>query len=266
MKVPFDNVAKDYDGLFTETAIGKLQRNIVHEYLDKILPANKQQTIMELNCGTGEDAVYFAKKGLNVVATDVSEEMLKITEEKINSLGLSNYISTAKLDLTNPSDYNFEQKFDLVFSNFGGLNCVDKKSLQDLSLVLSGILKDKGRIIFIVMPKFCLWETTYFLMKLKLNKVFRRASNKPVNVNLNGGDVQTFYYSPEEIANIFGIKFKVMNIKPVGFFIPPSYLNTFFVKKGKTLRILGACESSVSNFSLLAKLSDHFLIDLELKI
>ncbi len=36
--------------------------------------------ILELNCGTGEDAVLFSEKGFNIVATDVSEEMLKVTQ------------------------------------------------------------------------------------------------------------------------------------------------------------------------------------------
>ena len=265
MQTPFDKIAPAYDELFTNTAIGKMQRKIICKYLDESLSTNQHLNILELNCGTGEDAVYFAKKGFSVVATDVSDEMLKTTEEKINKFGLSNYIRTEKLDLTNPSDFNFEQKFDLVFSNFGGLNCVDKESLKNLSIVISSLLNDRGRIIFVIMPNFSLWESFYFLMKIKIDKVFRRASTKPLNVNLNGGNVQTFYYSPKEISNIFGNKFKVMNIKPVGFFIPPSFLNNYFLKKKKTLRMLEAFENPVSKISFLAKFSDHFLIDMELK-
>ena len=86
MQSPFDKIAPVYDELFTNTAIGKMQRNIIYNYMDESLSTNQQINILELNCGTGEDAVYFAKKGFGVVATDVSEEMLKITEEKINKL------------------------------------------------------------------------------------------------------------------------------------------------------------------------------------
>jgi len=56
-----------------------------------------------------------------------------------------------------------------------------------------------------------------------------------------------------------------MNIKPVGFFIPPSFLNNFFLKKKKSLRMLDAMEKPVSRIPFLAKFSDHFLIDMELK-
>jgi ubiquinone/menaquinone biosynthesis C-methylase UbiE len=265
MQTPFDKIATVYDELFTGTRIGKIQRNIISKYLDEALPSNQQLNILELNCGTGEDAVYFAKKGLCVIATDVSEEMLKVTKEKINKSGMSNYVTTKKLDLTNTSDFNFNQKFDLIFSNFGGLNCVDKESLKKLSAVLSSILNERGRIIFVLMPKFSFWDSFYCLIKLKLSEIFRRASSKPLKVNLSGENVKTFYYSPKEIAYIFGAKFKVQNIKPIGFFIPPSFFNKFFLKKKKTLRILETFENSVSNFSFLSKFSDHYLIDMELK-
>ena len=265
MRTPFDKIATFYDELFTRTAIGKMQRNIICNYLDESLSTNQRINILELNCGTGEDTVYFAKKGLCVVATDLSDEMLKLTNEKINKLGMNKYVKTKKLDLTNTSDFNFNQKFDLIFSNFGGLNCVDKESLKKLSDVLSSILNERGRIIFVLMPNFAFWDSFYFLIKLKFNEIFRRASSKSIKVNLNGESVQTFYYSPKEIANIFGAKFKVQNIRPVGFFIPPSFLNKFFLKKKKTLRTLEMFEISVSKFSFLAKFSDHFLIDMELK-
>jgi len=112
------------------------------------------------------------------------------------------------LDLTNPNEFNFEQKYDLVFSNFGGLNCVDKESLKNITLFISSILNDRGRIIFVLMPKICLWESFYFLLKLKFSSVFRRASTKPLNVQLNGGNVRTFYYSPKELINL---KYGILN-------------------------------------------------------
>jgi len=265
MQTPFDKIAPAYDELFTDTPIGKLQRNIVRKYLDETLPANKQISILELNCGTGEDAVYFAKKGFRVTATDVSDEMLKLTEEKINKYGVGNNCLMKKLDLSNPADFNFEQKFDLVFSNFGGINCINKEELGNICELLSKISNDNGRIVFVIMPKFCLWESIYFLLKLKFGNVFRRASAKPLNVQLNGGIVKTYYYSPKNIVRIFSKNFKIKKVKPVGFFIPPSFLNNYFSRKKKLLSILKKTERAVSNLSFLSKASDHFLIDMELK-
>jgi len=265
MQTPFDKIAPAYDELFTDTPIGKLQRNIVRKYLDATFPANKQISVLELNCGTGEDAVYFAKKGYSVTATDVSDEMLKLTEEKINKYGVAGNCSVKKLDLSKPYDFNFTQKFDLIFSNFGGINCVDQEGLKILSDTLSKILNNSGRIVFVIMPKFCLWESFYFLLKLKFGNIFRRASSTPLNVKLNGGNVKTYYYSPKNISKIFSSNFKIKKVNPVGFFIPPSFLNNFFSRREKLLSMLEKSERAVSNLSFLSNASDHFLIDMELK-
>jgi ubiquinone/menaquinone biosynthesis C-methylase UbiE len=265
MQTPFDKIAESYDTLFTETAIGKMQRKIVWNYFDKNFSANDQLNILELNCGTGEDVVYFAKKGFYVIATDISDAMLKLTEEKINKYGVEDNCKIKKLDLSNPTDFNFEQKFDLVFSNFGGLNCINKEALENLSESLSKVLKKNGRLVFVIMPRFCFWESIYFLLKLKFNKVFRRAFTIPLNVRLNGGNVKTYYYSPKNILKTFEKKFKLKKIKQVGFFIPPSFLNNFFLHRKKLLSVLEKSERVVSNLSFLSNVSDHFLIDMELK-
>ena len=74
--VPNDHIASTYDASFTRTPIGQLQRKQVWTYLEKITLELKGLDILELNCGTGEDAVLFSEKGFYIVATDVSEEML----------------------------------------------------------------------------------------------------------------------------------------------------------------------------------------------
>ena len=81
MQNAFDQIASSYDETFTYTEIGKKQRNIVWDYLKRTLPADTQLDILELNCGTGEDALFLANIGHSVTATDASEEMLNITNE-----------------------------------------------------------------------------------------------------------------------------------------------------------------------------------------
>ncbi len=88
MQQAFDTIAEEYDTSFTNSIIGNAQREIVWSYLEKTLPKNKNLNILELNCGTGEDALWFAKKGHKVLATDISEKMLEITNDKLNQSNL----------------------------------------------------------------------------------------------------------------------------------------------------------------------------------
>jgi ubiquinone/menaquinone biosynthesis C-methylase UbiE len=265
MQKAFDTIAKGYDSSFTHSIIGKVQRLIVWGYLEKTFLVNKKLNILELNCGTGEDALWFAKKGHKVLATDISESMLDVVQQKIDEQNLSSRIQRLKLDITKIRDKHFSESFDLVFSNFGGMNCISPIEIRQLTAELTRLLNVNGRLIMIIMPRYCLWETSYFLIKLNFKKAFRRYSDDGTIAKLNGLEFRTYYYTPNQMKKIFGKYFDVINIKPVGFFIPPSYLEKFFAPKVKTFNLLKTMEKIFSNQSILAGFSDHYLIDLQVK-
>jgi len=54
-----DHVATQYDADFTHSQIGRLQRASVWHYLEKRFAKQKNLSILELNCGTGEDALHY---------------------------------------------------------------------------------------------------------------------------------------------------------------------------------------------------------------
>ena len=64
----FDAFASTYDTDFTHTHLGQLLRQRVWRVLAQQFHAG--QHILELTCGTGEDAVWLAQQGANVTATD----------------------------------------------------------------------------------------------------------------------------------------------------------------------------------------------------
>jgi ubiquinone/menaquinone biosynthesis C-methylase UbiE len=262
MNPAFDSIAEEYDAKFTQTKIGRAQRDIVWTYLKNALNEKKSLRILELNCGTGEDALWFANKGHTVIATDISEKMLEVTEQKALQNRLDEKIETKKIDLTKIEGSNLNGKFDLIFSNFGGINCVSFRNLYNLPAIFAKSLNPSGRLIMVVMPTFCLWEMLYFTIRLNLLKAFRRSSTKGVKINLNGSEIIVNYYTPILVRKIFEKEFFQAAVKPVGFFIPPSYLEKFFSSKDKTLSFIKKLEACITNWSILSNYSDHFLIDL----
>ncbi len=265
MGVPFDHIASTYDSSFTRTPIGQLQRKQVWSYLEKITPDLKGMDILELNCGTGEDAVLFSEKGFNIVATDVSEEMLKVTQEKVQQFSMQHKITSQYLDLDNFDDFLFEKKFDLVFSNFGGLNCINPESLKKLFEKIPSILSPEARFVAVIMPKFCLWESIYFFSKLQFNNLFRRWTKKGVDAALQGAHVKTWYYRPAQVKKWASKKFSIIGTKPIGVALPPSYLQKFFSKHRRFLWRLNKLEKKLNKWSSLSGISDHYLIDLKVK-
>jgi ubiquinone/menaquinone biosynthesis C-methylase UbiE len=265
MGVPFDHIATTYDSMFTKTAIGQLQRKRVWSYVEKIIPDLTGFEMLELNCGTGEDAVLFGERGFSIVATDISHEMLNVTYKKAEQYSMQNKISSHYLDLESFDETLFDKKFDLVFSNFGGLNCVNPESIQSLIQKLPLILKPGGRFVGVIMPKFCAWESIYFLLKFQFRKIFRRLTSKEVITNLHGVALKSWYYNPSQIKKWSGNKFKVISVKPIGFMLPPSYLENFFQFRKRWLLHLNHLEKKFGQRAFLAGMSDHFVIDLQLR-
>lgn len=265
MNQAFDAIAKGYDLSFTFTEIGKLQRDIVHNYLTSSILSEKKLNVLELNGGTGADAIWLAKQGHRVMATDISEKMLEIIKQKVESEDLSLQIQTMNVDITKIQDYHFGQRYDFVFSNFGGLNCIEQEDMRKVPEAMSNLLEVDGRIILVIMSKYCIWESIYFLLKFNFKDAFRRYSEEGTMAQLNGLDLMIYYYTPKQIKNIFKKYFDVISIKPVGFAIPPSYLEKFFATKRRALNFLERVERLFTNTIFAAKFSDHFLIDLQVK-
>ncbi len=261
----FDQIAENYDDEFSNSSIGKLQRQVVWNYLDIFLRDRQSLNILELNCGTGEDAIWLAQKGHNIVATDVSPEMINVAKFKADTAGLNDKLSFSVLDLSKPETFPTDAKFDLVFSNFGGFNCISPDSFQKAMPEIAELLKPKGRFIAVIMPKFCLWESFYFVVKGKRSEVFRRNRSTPVIVSVGNYSVSTWYYSPSEVSGICRKKFKTTKKLAVGIFIPPSYLNLFFSRHPRSLEFCSRLEKTFGSLSILSGISDHFIIDMEVK-
>ncbi|NNT71333.1 methyltransferase domain-containing protein [Flavobacterium sp. IMCC34852] len=253
MDASFDKAAINYDDTFTNTNIGKMQRALVYAELSKHLTS--VQNILEINCGTGEDAIWLAKQNFNVTATDISPKMIEVAKSKANL--------NFKVADINSITKTFEgSTFDLLFSNFGGLNCLSKSELEKFFANSDSILSEKGKMALVIMPKNTLWEQFYFLTKAQFKNISRR-KQESVIAYVDGENVTTYYYNPKDIVNLAKANFETVAVKPIGFFIPPSYLDGFFKNKKGFLGFLDRLERGIKNISWLSKYADHYLIILQ---
>ena len=78
-------------------------------------------------------------------------------------------------------------------------------------------------------------------------------------MNVEGVKIPTWYYNPKEVVTLAEEKLEPEVIKPIGIAIPPSYLESFFVKRKGLLNFLIKTESWLS-CSFWAKYADHYLI------
>lgn len=260
MKSDFDIAAKHYDTVFTHTKIGNAQRKKVYHYIDKTVNIKSKLSILELNCGTGEDAIYLSNLAHNVLATDISEAMINRAKNKTDLPNLSFKI----LDIAKLSKTNFNTQFDLIFSNFGGFNCLDSKAIETFFNDAKTILKPNGKIVLVIMPKHCIWEQLYFRLKRQLKNANRRQTNTFAVANVDGVAVKTWYYNPSDISILSQRTCNIKKIRPVGLFIPPSYLNQSLLTKKFIFKILEGLDQ-IFTASFWAKYADHYYIELQLQ-
>jgi ubiquinone/menaquinone biosynthesis C-methylase UbiE len=252
----FDVAASTYDQSFTHTNIGMLQRRAVYQVFLKHLYQIKK--VIEINCGTGEDAIWLAKQNIDVTATDISTKMIEVANTK-SHLKNVNFIQA---DINFISEKFHNQTFDLLFSNFGGLNCLTKIELEKFLINSATILSNKGKLVLVIMPKHTLWEKMYFFLTRNFKAINRRTQDKII-ANVDGKEVPTYYYNPSEIAFLAKSKFNLIEAKPIGFFVPPSYLESFFKRRKKTLHWLNKFELVIKDWRFLAKYADHYIIVLQ---
>ena len=251
----FDAAAAGYDASFTHSVIGKAQRKRVYQLLSDVLQKSRPKKILEVNCGTGEDAIWLAQQHLNVVATDISEMMIETAKRKSNGDNPV-FVQADINELPQPFK---GQQFDLIFSNFGGLNCLSPIRLELFFKNASELLAPNGQLVLVIMPKDTKWEQAYFLAKANFSNVFRRKKNNAI-ANVDGQSVLTYYYNPKETKVMANDYFNTEKISPIGFFVPPSYLEPIFSKHSKLFGVLDTFESGVTDWSFLARHADHYFM------
>src|ERR1044071_4903589 len=132
----FTNQSVVFDSIYRNDVIVQYKRQRVREHVLKYLPPNS--VMLELNAGTGEDAIYFARQGHRVHATDISSGMQDVLKRKVMQAGLRHQISTELCSFNNLEQLQQKGPYDAIFSNLAGLNCTDRldKVVQSLAPLL----------------------------------------------------------------------------------------------------------------------------------
>jgi cyclopropane fatty-acyl-phospholipid synthase-like methyltransferase len=120
LKQSYNNYAHERD----KNQLQEWKRKVRDSFLKLLLNEDKS-TLLDIGAGTGKDSKFFMDNNLDVLAVDLSDEMIKLCREK----GIEAY----ELDF-----YNLHQtgkKFDAVWS----MNSLLHVEKANLNLVLEGI-------------------------------------------------------------------------------------------------------------------------------
>ena len=253
VNLAFSKQATHYDADDQSNFILTDLRQQVYEHVQKFI--KPQSRILELNAGTGIDASHFVELGHRVHATDLSEGMIKQIQQKIEENRWKEKLTCQMLSY---DQLNLVHgKFDYVFSNFGGLNCI-----QDLGLVTRSLpeLLNKGAYVtWVVMPPVCPWELAG-VFKGRFSKSFRRYNSNGVTSHLEGHYFKTYYHSLNAIRKIFGPSFQFIKSEALAVISPPPHRGDLPVKHGQLYRLLRSLDQTVRHIFPFNRWGDHIIL------
>jgi SAM-dependent methyltransferase len=266
---PFDQVAASYDAAFTNRWLGRWYRAILSDVLASSFEPG--QRVLDLGCGTGEDAIWLAGRGVNVTATDASSVMLEQARSKAEKAERVGSITFARLDLnalTSPRDL-FDQLgdlaprdglFDGAFSSFGPLNCVSDR--RALASALSGALRPKSRVVLVVMGPLCPWELAWHAGHLELRTAVRRLRSGAA-ARVGDAAMPVWYPSMRRLASEFSPHFEVVDRLGMGVLLPPSGMAALADRAPRLFGRLAAVERWLTRALVSHLLNDHYVLVLE---
>src|SRR6185369_8044015 len=120
----FDAIAGVFDQRFSAWQSVCAQRRAVRRELLSAFPKNSN--LLELGGGTGEDAIYLAQRGRNVLLTDGASSMVSRAHAKVREAGLSRQIQARQLAIEDLSALQ-GARFDGAYSNFAAFNCLSDR-------------------------------------------------------------------------------------------------------------------------------------------
>ncbi|MDW8325657.1 MAG: class I SAM-dependent methyltransferase [Anaerolineales bacterium] len=211
--------------------------------------------LLELNAGTGDDAAYFAERGLHVHATDLADGMVTEIRRKIEMRGLHGALSVQQLSFTELERVT-GGPYDLVFSNFGGLNCIP--DLRPVAEKLPLVLRPGGYVVWVIMPPICLWELAQAL-RGRFRVAFRRL-RRHTRAHVEGAYFSTFYFLPSEVKQALGKAFSIISLQSLSLFSPPAFMDGFPRRFPRLFRWLTQLDARVTRWPVLSSVGDFFML------
>ena len=240
-----------FDKLDEEPLIQWVRKRVRDEVMKWFRPGDR---LLEINCGTGIDSIWFSQNGLRVTATDNAQgmlaELIRKTDRSPSPKVAVIPCSFLELERIEPGE------FDAVFSNFGGINCTDQ-----LATVLGGIdgkLRPGGVCALVIMPRFSPWELIE-AARGNFRSAFRRSKKGGSLARVEGIPFQCWYHDAQAVRDVLP-SYEMIDRMALSFFVPPPHLGPFAARHPYVTGWLKRIEHRACRWPFIRSRGDHYLL------
>ena len=252
----FSRTAEKYDSFASDHPHQTRMRKKVYSHLQHFVPIGSR--ILELNAGTGTDAVELAQRGYIIHATDIAPGMLQRLQDKVQTLGLSEKITYQQCSFTE-LDQIEGSPYDAIFSNLGGLNCVPDPS--PVIAQLPQVLRPNSIVTWVLMPPVCLWEMAE-IFRGHPRLAFRRFAPHGTRAHLEGLHFTVYYFTPEKVLQWFGQDYQCLAIDGLSVITPTAESKNFAKRYPRLYRTLSWLDDRLAPRRPWRGWGDFFIITL----
>lgn len=259
----FDNVAEAFSrkatiyDAFGENHVNMIRmRHKFYTHIERVMPAGGH--LLEINAGTGQDAVELARRGYRVHATDFATGMVAQIEAKLGRFDLGEQLTVQACSFTELHRVT-GGPFDGLYSNSGGLNCI--ADLTEVTRQLPNLLRPGARVTWVIMPRVCPWELAITPKDFRVGT--RRLRREGILAHVEGVYFTTHYFTARETQRAFGPRFRRVRLEGLSVFTPTADNKTFAVNHERVYGALARLDDVLSTRWPFSGWGDFFILTME---
>jgi ubiquinone/menaquinone biosynthesis C-methylase UbiE len=257
----FDQAAGTYDAAYkTNPVMAWMRQRSLAVLQATFAPGSR---LLEIGCGTGDEALTLSRAGYQIVATDISTAMIEAAQIKAEETteDVAWLVLPAGQLGGLLSDYG-PGFFDGAYASFGALNC--EPDLATVADALDHLLAPNGAFVCSVMNRWCAWEIAWGLLHLQPRQALRRLGSGWIQAGLatpaGRTRVPARYYSPRGFARPFAPQFRVRRVLGLPVLLPPPHLAHLLDREPAFFSRVERIEGRIHHRIPFRTLGDHFLI------
>ncbi len=218
--------------------------------------------LLDIGCGTGEEAVALAQRGDTVWVTDIAPGMVRHALRRAREAGVAQRVRGLVLPAGALDALQVAEPFDGAYASFGALNC--EPDLVGWARSMARLIRPGGALVCSVINRWCLWETVWFILHRRPREAVRRW-RRTWDVAVLPTDnrrttVPVRYLTAHDIARLLGPAFRIERVRALPLLLPPPYLDDLYRRWHRFFSRLEPLERLLRDRRPWCHLGDHAVI------